>query len=72
MSLTQEQVAHIAKLSKLHLDPLSSEKGVQDLNSIVSYMDILRSIPASSFENLREEAGDVSLPELRSDVPVHR
>lgn len=35
MSLTQEQVAHIARLAKLHITPAQSEEYLKDLNSIV-------------------------------------
>jgi aspartyl-tRNA(Asn)/glutamyl-tRNA(Gln) amidotransferase subunit C len=41
MSLTQEQVKHIANLSRLSLTEEDIPKYQKDLNSIVDYIDIL-------------------------------
>lgn len=50
MSLTQEQVIHIARLAKLHVTPAEVELYQKDLNSIVGYIDILSSIPDSELQ----------------------
>ena len=47
MSLTQEQVIHIARLAKLHVTDIEVEQYQKDLNSIVSYIDILSKVPDS-------------------------
>ena len=47
MSLTQEQVKHIANLSRLSLTDADLIKYSQDLNSIVDYIDLLSNIPES-------------------------
>ncbi|EKE27812.1 MAG: Glutamyl-tRNA(Gln) amidotransferase subunit C [uncultured bacterium (gcode 4)] len=44
MSLTQEQVKHIANLSRLLLSPEDIEKYQKDLNSIVNYIDMLSKV----------------------------
>gem|GEM_PF-2782638 len=41
MSLTQEQVKHIANLSRLSLNESDIAKYQENLNSVVDYIDIL-------------------------------
>lgn len=53
MSLTQEQIIHIAKLAKLHLSEADIERYQKDLNSIVDYIDILNSVPESELQKVR-------------------
>ncbi len=66
MTLTQAQIAHIARLSRLELTPDQLEHFRSDIDSIVGYMDILDQIPQSELDR-------VSLPEgmilpLRADI----
>lgn len=50
MSLTQEQVTHIARLAKLHVTDSEVERYQKDLNSIVGYIDMLSKIPESELQ----------------------
>lgn len=52
MSFTQEQVLHIAKLSRLHLEGDEVVRYAHDLDSIVGYVNVLDSVPSSSLEGL--------------------
>ena len=52
MSLTQEQVKHIARLAKLHLTDSDIEHYQKDLNSIVGYIDILSQVPDSELQKV--------------------
>lgn len=54
MSLTQEQVKHIARLAKLHVTPDEVDRYVTDLNAIVGYIDILSNIPDSELQKVQE------------------
>ncbi|HBA44737.1 TPA: hypothetical protein DEG21_03360 [Patescibacteria group bacterium] len=47
MSFTQEQIKHIANLSRLELDEANIERYLNDLNSIVGYIDTLNKIDDS-------------------------
>ncbi|MDD2891564.1 MAG: Asp-tRNA(Asn)/Glu-tRNA(Gln) amidotransferase subunit GatC [Candidatus Gracilibacteria bacterium] len=81
MSLTQEQVIHIAHLAKLHITPEEVEQYQGDLNSIVGYIDILSQVPDSELQKvhgniehtliprLDEEHRDISREELLSCTP---
>lgn len=52
MSLTQEQIKHIARLAKLQLSEGDVEKYGKDLNSIVGYIDVLNSIPEDALRDI--------------------
>jgi aspartyl/glutamyl-tRNA(Asn/Gln) amidotransferase C subunit len=45
MALTQDQIKHIAQLSRLELSPDQIEFYRRDLEAIVEYMDILKGVP---------------------------
>jgi aspartyl-tRNA(Asn)/glutamyl-tRNA(Gln) amidotransferase subunit C len=49
MSLTQEQIKHIANLSRLDLNSTDLSKYSEDLNSIVDYIDKLNEIDNEKF-----------------------
>ncbi len=66
MSLTQEQIAHIARLSRLSLSPEELEKYRTDLSSVVDYVEVLSSVPSESLEGIEPTFPSV-LP-LRGDV----
>lgn len=66
MSLTQEQIAHIARLSRLSPSPEELEKYRNDLSSVVEYVDVLSSVPAESLQGVSVTFPSV-LP-LREDV----
>lgn len=68
MALTQDQIKHIARLSRLSLTPEQIEHYRQNLDSIVEYMDILKSVPAESLAKVANTPMNI-LP-LREDV-VH-
>lgn len=62
MSLTQEQVAHIARLAKLHVTPAEVELYLKDLNSIVGYIDTLSAIPDSELEKVHGQIEHTLIP----------
>lgn len=50
MSLTQEQIKHIARLSKLKIPNEDLDRYVTEINSIMQYIDTLNEIPDSELE----------------------
>lgn len=66
MSLTQEQIAHIARLSRLSPSPEELEKYRTDLSSVVDYVEVLSSVPPESLEGIEPTFPSV-LP-LRADA----
>lgn len=68
MALTQDQIKHIARLSRLSLTEEQLEHYRHNLDSIVEYMDILQSVPADSLARVANTPMRI-LP-LREDV-VH-
>lgn len=72
MSLTQEQVLHIARLAKLHLSDSEVEQYQKDLNAVVGYIDMLSNIPDSELQkvhgNLSEHALIPRPDEEHSDI----
>jgi len=64
MSLTQEQVAHIARLAKLHITPADIEHYQKDLNSIVGYIDVLSSVPDSELQKVQGNIEHSLIPRL--------
>jgi aspartyl/glutamyl-tRNA(Asn/Gln) amidotransferase C subunit len=68
MSLTQEQIAHIARLSKLKPSPEELEKSRENLSSVVEYVDQLSRIPASALEGI--EISSPLICPLREDSVV--
>jgi aspartyl-tRNA(Asn)/glutamyl-tRNA(Gln) amidotransferase subunit C len=52
MSLTQEQIRHIANLSRLKLSQEDIERYSKELSSIVDYIDLLNEIPESSLQKV--------------------
>ena len=68
MSLTQEQIAHIARLSRLSPSPEELVKYQKNLSNIVDYVDMLAKIPKESLEGV-EVTSPLILP-LREDEVV--
>ncbi len=70
MSLTKEQVLHLAKLSRLQLTEQEQETFPGQLSSILEYVGQLQAVNTSSVvaRNMREKQGDV----VREDVAVIR
>lgn len=64
MSLTQEQVAHIARLSRLSPTQEELENHQKNLSKIVDYVDMLSRVPKESLEGL-EVSSPLILPLLR-------
>ena len=64
MSLTQEQVAHIARLAKLHVTPSEIEQYQRDLNSIVGYIDLLSQVPDSELQKVQGNIEHSLIPRL--------
>lgn len=62
MSLTQEQVAHIARLAKLHVTQDEIEQYQKDLNSIVGYIDVLSSVPDSELQKVQGNVQHTLIP----------
>ncbi|MDD2745352.1 MAG: Asp-tRNA(Asn)/Glu-tRNA(Gln) amidotransferase subunit GatC [Candidatus Gracilibacteria bacterium] len=54
MALTQDQIKHIARLSRLSLTEEQLEHYRQNLDSIVEYMDILKSVPAEALAKVAD------------------
>ncbi|EKE26867.1 MAG: hypothetical protein ACD_4C00135G0006 [uncultured bacterium (gcode 4)] len=65
MLFTQEQIKHIANLSRLLLKEEDVNKYINDLNSIVGYIDKLNEIDNSEIMNISSE-NNLILP-LRED-----
>ncbi|EKE29253.1 MAG: hypothetical protein ACD_2C00200G0004 [uncultured bacterium (gcode 4)] len=65
MSFTQEQVKHIANLSRLSATPEDTEIYRNQLSSIVDYIDILSNVDKEELAMLESEETDI-LP-LRED-----
>ncbi|MDD2565590.1 MAG: Asp-tRNA(Asn)/Glu-tRNA(Gln) amidotransferase subunit GatC [Candidatus Gracilibacteria bacterium] len=65
MSLTQEQVKHIANLSRLQLNSDEVASFQKNLNSIVEYVDILEKVPEDELRSVDNNILDI-LP-LRKD-----
>lgn len=68
MSLTQDQIAHIAKLSKLNLSPEALEAYRHNLDGIVDYVDMLGKVPASELEKV--EISHPHILPLRDDQVI--
>ena len=68
MALTQDQIKHIAKLSRLALTPEELEHYRNNLDSIVAYIDVLQSIPAEKLAHVT--LGDGAILPLREDAVV--
>lgn len=68
MALTQDQIKHIARLSRLSLTEEQLEHYRHNLDSIVEYMDILKSVPADSLAKVANTP--IRILPLREDV-VH-
>ncbi|MFA6091179.1 MAG: aspartyl/glutamyl-tRNA amidotransferase subunit C [Candidatus Gracilibacteria bacterium] len=64
MSLTQEQVTHIARLAKLHVTPEEVNGYMDNLNSIVGYIDILSSVPDSELQKVQGNIEYSLIPRL--------
>jgi aspartyl-tRNA(Asn)/glutamyl-tRNA(Gln) amidotransferase subunit C len=57
MSLTQEQILHIARLAKLHIEEGEIASYQKDLNPIMDYVNILNSVPEESLKKAHESIG---------------
>ena len=68
MALTQDQIKHIARLSRLSLTEEQIAHYQKDLDSIVDYMDILDSVPAEELAKV-SASSPLILP-LRDDEVV--
>ena len=69
MSLTQDQIKHIAQLSRLELSPEQIEFYRRDLEAIVQYMDVLKNVPEADLA--RVTPSDTLILPLRADVATH-
>lgn len=52
MSLTQDQIKHIAQLSRLKLSDEDVIRYAKDLNSIVGYIDALNKLPEGELQGI--------------------
>jgi aspartyl-tRNA(Asn)/glutamyl-tRNA(Gln) amidotransferase subunit C len=66
MALTQDQIKHIARLSRLSLTEEQLEHYRHNLDSIVEYMNILQSVPADSLAKVANTP--MRIIPLREDV----
>jgi aspartyl-tRNA(Asn)/glutamyl-tRNA(Gln) amidotransferase subunit C len=74
MSLTKEQVRHVAHLARLALSPEDEERFAQQLGSILGYVERLQTLDVTGVEPLAHavpmvggERSDVVRPSLRRD-----
>lgn len=56
MTLTEKELDHLAKLSKLNLKPEEKEKFQKGLESIVDFLGQLNEIDTSESEEIEEES----------------
>jgi aspartyl-tRNA(Asn)/glutamyl-tRNA(Gln) amidotransferase subunit C len=66
MSLTQDQIKHIAQLSRLELSSDQVELYRRDLEAIVEYMDILKNVPDADLAKVT--LSDALILPLREDI----
>lgn len=66
MSLTQEQVKHIANLSRLSLSEEDVLKYQENLNSVVDYIDMLWKVDEKELAQVKLD--DSSILPLREDI----
>jgi aspartyl-tRNA(Asn)/glutamyl-tRNA(Gln) amidotransferase subunit C len=52
MSITREQVAHMAALAKLELDEATQDRFARQFNDILCYMDALNAVDTQGVEAL--------------------
>ena len=64
MSLTQEQVIHIARLAKLQVNETQVDEYMKDLNSIVGYIDMLSQVPDSELQKVQGNIEHTLIPRL--------
>lgn len=70
MALTDQEVAHIARLARLHLTPEQQSQALTDLNKILGIIETLQSVDTKGVEPLAHPlacVADVHL-RLRDDV----
>jgi aspartyl/glutamyl-tRNA(Asn/Gln) amidotransferase C subunit len=68
MALTQDQIKHIAQLSRLELSSDQIEFYRRDLEAIVEYMDILKNVPEADLA--RVALNEALMLPLRADITV--
>ena len=61
MSITRDQILHIAKLSRLEMTPEELERYTEQLGSILEYMDILNEVDTSKVEPTFQVTGLVNV-----------
>lgn len=65
MSLSKEEVLHVAKLARLEFSPEEIEKYQQELNDILNYIDMLGEVDTEEVSPLSQVNNDVN--NLRED-----
>lgn len=66
MTLTPDQVRHIAKLARLELTDAEVEKYAKELTSILQYVDMLREVDTAGVEPIAQVTGQSNV--LRDDA----
>ncbi len=66
MPLSQDQIKHIAKLSRLELTSEETQEYEHTLEEVVNYIDRLQNIPSEAFEHIPFSSECVA--PLRDDV----
>ncbi len=72
MSLTQEQIARLTKLSGLSIDNIDTERTSENLNSIIAYVDMLSSVSPETIASLESTTPSAYLRSdevISSDIP---
>jgi aspartyl-tRNA(Asn)/glutamyl-tRNA(Gln) amidotransferase subunit C len=65
MALTDQEVARIARLARLHLTPEQQTQAQADLNKILSVIETLQSVDTQGVEPLAHPLAAVSEVQLR-------
>lgn len=68
MSITVDQVAKIAKLSRLQFNDSETEKLQHELSSILEYVDQLQSVPNADSPDMNTDPEAMNL--MRNDVAM--
>ena len=69
MSLTQEEILHLARLSKLHITPENAVSFQKELEPIMDYMKVLDSVPQQQLDKIEEKYGHGLVPRLDEVIP---
>lgn len=67
MSLTNDEILHIAKLARLRVEPEDLPRYAEDIGSVLSYVAKLQELDTGDVPELMHAAGQENV--FRADVP---